>query len=504
MPSSTEPTTPSRLRQSLVWNYIGYLFQIAINFGLTSFLTRHLQVPEYGLFLFVMALANGLYLLDMGISSVLVQTFVSATAKSDSDELNDLICTSFIALATLGALGVALFAILATVLPGPFAIPRDLVPEARSIFILGALIIQIALPTMALEMAYQAANRFDRLNQTQLLSAVLLLVFSVLVLISGRGIVALAFVQLGTTALRFALLAIDLPRAVPGARLSLQRFQMKLLRPLLQTSKWAFLNNVGSTGLDLLIWTMLGSLGSMWEAALFGLAGKLPRQLWNLIDKGANVALPVLSKAAAENDLAALQQTYLRTLQVLFGAVLPFVALGCFAARPILVAWAGIQYAAAAPIMQLLLLGVVSHANGYASSQLMFATSKVKQASIIALSEYAISIALALPLLKLYGAAGLACGMMFAQLAINFGWLTWAACELSRTSLSTLLRGMTDGLALPGTVLAGVILIISSLHSRLSPIQILAASIAGGCAYLVIWGSRTALPLYRAQTKAAA
>jgi O-antigen/teichoic acid export membrane protein len=489
----------NRLSRSVTWNYVGYFCQIAINLGLTWFLTRRLAVAEYGLFVFVMALTNALYMLDMGISSVLVLAFVGATSKQDKDELNDLIGTSFFALATLGALGVAIFSILAVLLPGPFAIPADLVSKARILFVVGALMIQIALPTMAIEMAYQASNRFDRLNQTQLVSAALQLVFSVLVLYAGFGVVALAWVQLGSIALRSLVLAWDLPRAVPGAGLSLRRFRIGLLRPLLTMSRWAFLNNVGATALDFLIWTLLGTLGSMREAALFGLAGRLPKQLWNLIDKGANVALPVLSEAAAQNDIAALKMTYLRTLQLLFGAALPFVILGCFSAKPILVVWAGTQYAAAGPVMQLLLLGVVSHANGYASSQLMFACRRVKLASCIALSEYLIILALALPLFRHYGIVGLAAGMMAVQLAVNFGWLTWAACDLSHTSFSTLLSTITDGLALPAAVLVGEIIAISRLDSRLSPSGILAVSIASGCVYLGIWGSRTALPLYRAQ-----
>ena len=504
MSSSIEPSTGPRLRQSLLWNYAGHFFQIAINLALTSVLARHLTVPEYGIFLFVMALTNTLYVLDIGISSVLVQLFVSASARAQKDELHDLLSTAFLVLSALGLLAVAIFATIAAALPGPFAIPRNLLSEARLIFLLGALMIQVALPTMAIEMAYQAAHRFDRLNQTQLVAAILQLGLSIVALAAGYGIVMLAAIQLACIVLRSSALVLGLPRAVPGVYLSLRSFRMNLLWPMLQLSRWAFLNNLGSAGFDFLIWTMLGSLGSMRDVALFGLAGKLPRQLWNLIDRGATVVLPVLSKAVAENDASLIRKTYLRTLQMLFGSTLPFVLLGCFAAKPILTVWAGAQYAEAAPVMQLLLLGVISHANGYASSQLMLACQEVKRASLIAVAEYLMCLSVAIPLLKSHGVVGLAAGMVAAQLLVNFGWLTWAACRLSHTSPAAILRAMTTGVALPGAVLISSMTLIALFDSSWAPLTIFIACVACGCLYLCIWGARSVLPVYRAQSETAA
>ena len=130
---------------------------------------------------------------------------------------------------------------------------------------------------------------------------------------------------------------------------------------------------------DRFVWIILGSLGSMKEAAMFGLASKAPKQLWNLVDKGANVALPILSRSFTENDQVALQQTYLRTQKLVFGAILPFIVLGCFFARPLIEFWAGSQYAGAALVMQWLLIAAFSHAISYSSDQLLYAGGEVKR-----------------------------------------------------------------------------------------------------------------------------
>ena len=54
--------------RSIAWNYVGYLYNIAISFGVTAYIVRHIAVAEYGLFLFVLSLSATLYLMDIGIS----------------------------------------------------------------------------------------------------------------------------------------------------------------------------------------------------------------------------------------------------------------------------------------------------------------------------------------------------------------------------------------------------------------------------------------------------
>src|SRR5665213_4578657 len=68
---------------SIAWNHAGHLYQICINLGLTAYIVRRIAVPEYGLLLFVMSLSATLNILDMGISSVLVQTYVEAAGNAD-------------------------------------------------------------------------------------------------------------------------------------------------------------------------------------------------------------------------------------------------------------------------------------------------------------------------------------------------------------------------------------------------------------------------------------
>jgi O-antigen/teichoic acid export membrane protein len=446
-----------------------------------------------------MSLSATLYLLDMGISNLLVQAYVAASESPDKDRFNDLISTAFLTLTGLGAVGVLIFVGLAAILPGPFNIPHQYLHEASLVFVIAALVIQVGFPSIALQQVYQASHRFDRINQILLVTSTLQLIFSVLVLTAGFRIVALALVQLAISILQLLLFAIALPASVPQARLSLTRFNWNALTPLVRLSKWALLNNLSGYIFDLLAWTILASLGSMQEAAMFGLASKAPKQLWNLVDKGANVALPLLSKSSAEADYVGLQKTFLKAHKLVVGAVLPFVVLGCVFARPLIQIWAGSQYLGAAVVMQWLLLAAFAHAIEYSSDQLLYACGQVRKAASISFWSGTVSVAGALLLVSRFGAAGLAAGMAITQLFMNCAWFTSAACKFSHTAPRTLLGVVFDGLTWPLIALAAEIGFIWAIWSHLSSLWLVIAAVVSGCVYLFLWGVFTALPLYRNQ-----
>jgi O-antigen/teichoic acid export membrane protein len=498
-PAIGDKSTLRSTARNIAWNYAGYAYQIAINFGLTSYVVRRVSIAEYGLFMFVLSLSGTLYLLDMGIANVLVQAYVEAIASTDKDRLSNIMSTVFVALSALGALGVLAFSGLALSLPGPFNISHQYLHEASLIFVIAALVIQVGLPCTALEHVYQASHRFDRINQIQLATSTVQMILSAVLLATGHGIVSLALVQLVGALLRTLFLIFGLRGAVPRARLNLARFNWALLKPLLNLSKWAFLNNLCTCLFDALAWIILGSLGSMTEAAMYGVANKAPRQLWNLVDKGANVSLPQLSQSFTENDEVALQQTYLRTQKLVFGAVLPFVVLGCIFARPLIQFWAGSQYTGAALVMQWLLIAGLSHAIAYSSDQLLYACGEVRRAATITFWSGAASVAGALLLVSRFGAAGLAAGIALAQLLVNCSWFALAACRLAHIAPLKFLRVLFDGLAWPLAVLAAETGIVWSLSSRLSPLSLVIAAFLCGCFYMAIWGFYTALPLYRDQ-----
>lgn len=487
--------------RSVAWSYAGYVFQIAVNLGTTAYVVRRVSVQEYGLLLFVLSLSAALYLLDMGISGVLVQSYVSVLAEPEKGRLNELISTAFWGLAMLGFVGVLIFSALAAILPGPFNIPSQYVHEASVIFVIAALVIQISLPRGALEQVYQASNRFDRINQIQLLTTAMQFALSVAVLAAGYRIVALAAVQLATALLSLVLLIVALPASVPQASLRLTGFKWSLLQPVMNLSKWAFLDNLGFCLFNVFVWSILGSLSSFKEVAIFGLAARLPTQLRNAVEKGAHVALPLMSEHAARRETKDLRNLFFRAQEIIFGAILPFIVLGCAFARPLIQVWAGSDYVQAAVVMQLLLLGALGDSILYSSGTLLYASGHVRRAAQMSMVLNAAGICGVSLTASRYGATGVAFAIATTQVFLGGGWFTVAACKVCQGSPTALLRQAIREVVRPATFMVLATAIVLSLRKALSPLWLVLAASAIGCTYLFIWSAGVDIFRFRRGTE---
>ena len=494
-----ETNEPARRKTAgnITWNYIGHGVQLAVNFLLTSYIVRRLPVPEYGLFLFAISLSSTLYMLDLGISSVLVQAYVAASLSLEKNRLRELVSSVIVASAVLGAIGAAILLGLSFVLPGPFNVPREYLHEASLVFIASAGSILFGFLNLAIEPLYQAANRFDRVNQIQLAGSAVVFGCSAALLYLGYGITALAAVQFAAAAFQLFLSVTWFRSVVPAAQIRLHYFRWSTLKDLLSRSKWAFLNNISSYVLEIFVWTILGSLSSMRQAALFGLASKMPRHLWNLVDRGAGVCLPLMSEKALNDNLVGLRLIYLKAQRLVIGATLPFVVLGSVFARPLIEVWAGNQYETSALVMRWLLLAALGHAILYTSDLLLYAAGHYRRIAMISAAGGIMTLGIALIAVPRYGAAGMAFSMAITQVLFIGTLFTLEACKYANISLGLLASEMLRGVKLPTAIMIAGVCASLALWRYISSVWLVFFAVALFTSYFAVWGFRTALPLYR-------
>ena len=483
--------------RNISWNYLGHFCKLAVNFGLTSYIVRRLSVPEYGLFLFVIFLSSSIYMLDLGISTVLVQRYVAASLSIEKHRLQELISTVIVACAVLGSFGAAILLALSLILPGPFNIPPPYVHEASLVFVASAGNILFGFLSLGFEPLYQAVNRFDRVNQIQLAGSLLTLLCSVVLLYFGYGIVALAAVQCAVAAFQFLLSVALFPSVFPAAKIHLLHFRWSVLRDLLSQSKWAFLDNLSSYISEVFLWMLLGAVSSMQEAALFGIASKMPTHLWYLVDRGAGVCLPLMSESVESGNRDSLRRIYLTAQRLVFGLILPFVLLGSVFARPVIRIWVGDAYASSAVVMQWLLLAALAHAIVYSSDLLLWAAGHFRTVALISTSGSVLTLAVGLILVPRFGAVGLAISMAIVQSLFVCALFTFLARKYADIPLSMLVAKMSDGVKLPAAVLISGICVALVAWRNISSIWLVIAGAMLGLVYFAIWGFRTALPLYR-------
>ncbi len=210
---------------------------------------------------------------------------------------------------------------------------------------------------------------------------------------------------------------------------------------------------------------------------------------------------PLMSERAVSNDLEGLRQMFFRTQKLVFGAILPFIVLGCVFAGPLIAVWAGSQYVQAAVVMQLLLLGAFGDSILYSSGILLYASGQVKQAAWMSLVLNAVSIGAVLLAASRYGAVGVACAIAISQLFLGGGWFTLAACRVCRGSPFALVRDALSEVAVPGALMISLTAIVVVAGKALPPLWLVLAAAAIGCTYLLVWSSRAAVPLFRRRSE---
>ena len=454
-------------------------------------------MAEYGLFLFMFALAGALYLLDLGMSNLLVQRYVSAARDDSGRSLSNALSTAFVTLTGLGAIGVVVLVALSMALPGPFHIPAVYLGEARFMLVLAALTVQAGMSATALDHVYQAFERYDRLNQLQLIVLAARVTLTVLALSAGYGVVALAAINLAITLLRLLALWLGLPSITHGARLRLAHFDWTLLKNMLRNCGWSSLDDISAHVANISDQAILGAFSTMGAIAMFGVGGKLPRQIEALVVKGTVVTLPSLSMHHLNEDEARLRTLFENAHRLIFTAVLPVVVLGCVCARPLLEIWAGIAYVDAAPVMRWLLVAAFSVVIYYPSDLLLYARGQVKTAARIRVCSSLANIALSVLLVSRLGAVGLAIGTAVTHAFFNLGWYTPAACRAAGISVSTLTRAVIKGIGIQVSLLGIEVVLLYALLHVLTPIWFVLTAIACGIAHLALWAVQTAMPMWR-------
>jgi O-antigen/teichoic acid export membrane protein len=486
------------LVRSVSWNYLGYFCELTAGVLLFAYVVRHISVEDYGLFLLAQSIAAFLFLLDFGLSNVLIQVYVSTRASGGMTDVSRLASTLLVSLFGIGALGVVVLSLLAMLVPKVINLPVGQTHVALQVLILSAMGAQLSLTSLPLDHLCQAFHRFDRINQVQVAIVALRVVLTVIVLALGKGIVALAAVQVVLSLARLLALWAVARASLAGLDLNLLCFDLFRLRKVMKVSGWAFGDDVsrriGMNSESLI----LAGLGSFRQVALFGMASRLPAHLYQFAARGVSVILPSLSRNHAEGDAAQLRVTYQNAYRVCLTGFLPLVVYAAICSRQLVQVWAGVAYLGAAPVLVWLLVSAMSQVMEFPSDLVLYSHDRIRQAAGFSVIETMGKILFALALVVPFGAAGVAAGVAIWHWCVNLFFYLPAACRVASIRPLDLWRGsVTGGFAQVAAFVFGVIA-LCACSRRFTPMGVFAALAAVCLMHSGVWLWATALPIWKA------
>ncbi|WP_348260951.1 oligosaccharide flippase family protein [Telmatobacter sp. DSM 110680] len=498
--------------RSVTWNYLGYFCEFVAGVFLLAFVVRKLPVDDYGIYLLAQSLAAFLYLLDFGLSNVLVPLYVSTFARGGIAEVSKLASCLVMTLLGMGIAGATGLSLAAMLMPELIRLPTARMALAVQVLIVVSAAVCLMLPQMALEHLCQAFHRFDRVNQVQIAAVAMRVVLTLVVLDAGKGILALAGVQVAVSLSRLAGLWLVASTGISGLSLRLFSFDTDRLREAIGLSRWAFVDDVSRRiGMNTET-VVLAALGSLNQVAMFGIGGKLPAHLYQFAVRGLSVLVPTLTQHHAEGDTAQLRSTFCNAYRVCLTGVVPLATFGSIGARPLIAIWAGPAYLGAAPVLSWLMISALSMVILTPSDMVLYSHNRIGQAAWFSCIETLGKILVVLALAARYGAVGAAAGVAVWNWCVNLFCYLPAACKVAEMRPWELWRAAlmgssgasgqqaqserTSNLLQGGAYVAcAVVLAVGVRH--LAALEMFAACVGVSLLYFAVWVGCTALPMWR-------
>ena len=410
------PTLTSRVARNALANYLGNAVTLTVSFFLLPYILGRLGDAQFGLWVVVASVGGYFSLFELGVGGSVVKTVAEHRERGDREELNALVSAGFVVFLGSGVAVVALTLAVAVwadrfldVAPADFG-------SLRTLILVVGLHAALALPLRIFERVLAGYQRFDLVNVGK---AALVLVgagLTVLALEMGYGVVGLAAAQAAAALVSYALQAFLVRRVDPELRFTARGVTRGRLTGIGELSASLLLIGLAWQAIVTVDQLLVGYFLGLSSIAAYAVARKLRDLILTMVGPLGTVFFPLGAALAVEPRSGRSFQAAAGGTRICFAiALLTGVTLGVHAA-PLIAAWVGPSYvAAAAPALRLLLVGAAASGAAWVAQEMLHASGGHRLGAILLSVEAVGGALLAVVLLPTWGVTGVAAAMAAAS-----------------------------------------------------------------------------------------
>lgn len=472
--------------RNTVLNVVGQAVPLLVGLAALPLLVRALGSDRFG----ALALAWTIfgYSRVLGFGRAATWAVAERLGREETERLGTVV---WVTLAVQLALGLAIggaLALLAEPLASRFfQIPAALVAQMRSMLLLLAIGVPIALAGSSLQGVLEGAHRFDYVNAVRAPTTAANFLVPLGCALAGwslSGIVAaLLVVQLFASSAYAVLIARTLPRAWRFSRPTSSE-----LRGLARFGSWVTVSSIVSPGLVYLDRLLLGVLVSVAAVGFYAAPYELVTRLWIIPASLVGALFPAFSEMAGRAEWRAAERMAVKALQLVLLTLGPVVTFLAVAAPALLRLWLGADFALrSGAALQILAVGVLINSMAQVPYALLQGAGRADLTARFHLSEVPVQLIVAWLLIRQWGITGAAVSWTL-RVSLDAVLLFAAAARirghpLPLGSLTGLLRGLVVALALGAAALT--ISVVGSLS--LTWLRPAAASAAALASLMALW-----------------
>jgi len=410
------------------------LFAAISSFALMPIMVHHLGDRNYGFWSLAAAFIGYYGLLDLGLSNAVAQFLCVALGRKDTGESRGVFNTALFLQTVLGCVALVVTVLLALSADRICKHPGDAAVFWRVITVIGVTA-AIGFPVRVYRGVLQAQLQFEIQSGLDLLGLVLRAGVIVYTMLSGHGLLALAW---GTSIASLPVLGLQVwfaRRRAEWARIGGTRLDKARAKHFFNYSAYTFAAQIADIlrfQVDaLVISTFLGLAAVMH----YRIATVFSNYYINALVELVGLFAPLMSRYYGAGDHAALERTFFFTTKASM-AVSVLICGGVIVwGRAFIQCWMGARYEDAYWPMVILATAVFLDVSQSASVVLMYTTFNQRFYTYVNSAEGVLNLVLSLALARPLGLMGVALGTLIAAIVIRLIVQPIVVCRLSSIPL---------------------------------------------------------------------
>lgn len=454
--------------RNVLSNWVGLVVFGVVSFILTPILIHGLGDLYYGMWILVSSVFDYCGLLDIGMRTTIQRYVARLRGANERENLAETFTTALVLTLWISVLILVLTIALMWVLPSYFKLHGASVVVFRWLAILMGLNVAITLPSRLLGTYLCGLQRFDLYNLSEILFAIVRAALFVLALYLGYGVLTIAAITLGVTALSAPFLLWLISREDPSLEVRWQRASWAHLRELLVFSFYIFFITIGirlQSYTDAIVIARM--LAVAWVTP-FSVAGRLVEFFRQGMIGVSGPLMPALSELEGKRRSGEARALFLRSTRMTASLSIFISAMLLLNGKELLRFWVGEKYVSSYAVLATLTVGYLASLAQAPTGVLLIAQGKHKPLAWLSVGEGLANLVLSIYWAHRYRLVGVALGTTVPMLVSALYILPRYVLHVTGISLREYFRSALVRPIAIGSVFAASCLLISRLYSQLT------------------------------------
>jgi O-antigen/teichoic acid export membrane protein len=386
---------------------------------MTPFLLDKLGAELYGLWILMTTMVSYFYLSNLGLNTAFTKEISGDTNPSSINSLISTIMFFFF--------GVIVFISILTLifffnLDTFFSITNKRLETGKLLLVIFFLNFAVGLVSSIFESMLFAKQLLFISNILKIISLIATTSFTIVLLINGYSIIAIALSNLAVAMILLAVLYFY-SRKITDFELHSKYIDFPILKKLFKPSIYYFLISIGVTISFYSDTLVISSMFGLTAVAVYSIAQKVVNISEKMLFKITDIMFPDIAKLFHEENYDEIRRLHNRTMLISIGlAVIGYGTL-YFIGPELIKLWIGDRLNVDINVFNVLLLFSFVHTWNHVSSIFVMAMGLHKEVSWVVLIEAVLNVLLSVLLAKEYGLIGIAMGTLIAHIITN-NWFT--------------------------------------------------------------------------------